>query len=133
LRRCAKCGEQKDREEFGRVSERSDGLNIYCKTCVRAKVAKYRANLRAMHRPVNQPKYAPRKANAIARIRRFGAAAQRVYEAIKGGAVTQREIARITKLSRDEVADAIAELLLWKKAIGTKLEGEARRYFIKAA
>jgi len=134
MKRCANCEEKKDREEFGKDSLRADGLNIYCKICTREKTAQHRANLKAMGRPLNgPPAVAGRKSNAIARVRRFGPQAQKVYEAIRAGARTHREIAMMTKLASDDVGEAIADLLLWQKAIGTKLEGEARRYFIRAA
>ena len=56
---------------------------------------------------------------------------ERVREAIRNGARTQKEIVQETKLGKDEVGDAIASLLLWTKEIETKSDGENRYYFIR--
>ena len=56
--------------------------------------------------------------------------AERVREAIKNGAKTQTEIARGTKLGKDEIGDALANLLLWTKEIRTEVIDNERRYFI---
>jgi 5-methylcytosine-specific restriction endonuclease McrA len=43
LKRCPKCGETQATAEFGRDKNRPDGLNCWCKRCVRASAAQYRA------------------------------------------------------------------------------------------
>ena len=55
---------------------------------------------------------------------------ERVREAIKKGARTQKEIAQETRLGKDEIGDAIANLLLWTREIRTETIGNTRRYFI---
>lgn len=54
----------------------------------------------------------------------------RVREAIKKGARTQREIAQETRLGKDEIGDAIANLLLWTREIKTQTVDNTRLYFI---
>ena len=55
---------------------------------------------------------------------------ERVREAIKKGARTQREIAQETRLGKDEIGDAIANLLLWTREIRTQTVDNTRLYFI---
>lgn len=56
--------------------------------------------------------------------------AERVREAIRKGARTQREIAQETRLGKDEIGDAIANLLLWTREIKTQVVDNMRVYFI---
>jgi len=56
--------------------------------------------------------------------------ADRVREAIRCGAHTQREIAVVTKLPKDEVCDALANLLLWTREIRTQIVRHQRMYFV---
>ena len=56
--------------------------------------------------------------------------ADRVREAIRCGAHTQKEIAQVTKLPKDEVCDALANLLLWTREIRTQIVRHQRLYFI---
>ena len=55
--------------------------------------------------------------------------ADRVREAIRCGARTQKEIAQTTKLPKDEVCDALANLLLWTREIRTDVINHTRMYF----
>lgn len=55
---------------------------------------------------------------------------ERVREAIKKGARTQKEIAQETRLGKDEIGDAIANLLLWTREIKTRVVDNMRVYFI---
>ena len=54
-------------------------------------------------------------------------------EAIRCGAHTQKEIAQVTKLPKDEVCDALANLLLWTREIRTQVVSHTRRYFVNDA
>ena len=49
-------------------------------------------------------------------------------EAIRCGAHTQKEIARVTKLPKDEIGDALANLLLWSREIRTDVVDHTRMY-----
>ena len=59
--------------------------------------------------------------------------ADRVREAIRCGARTQKEIAHVTKLPKDEVCDALANLLLWTREIRTQIVNHQRMYFVNEA
>jgi hypothetical protein len=59
--------------------------------------------------------------------------ADRVREAIRCGARTQKEIAQVTKLPKDEVCDALANLLLWTREIRTQVVSHTRMYFVNEA
>ena len=56
--------------------------------------------------------------------------ADRVREAIRCGARTQKEIAHVTRLPKDEVCDALANLLLWTREIRTQVVNHTRMYFV---
>lgn len=55
---------------------------------------------------------------------------ERVRDAIRRGSRTQREIAQETKLGKDEIGDALANLLLWTHEIRTQVVDNTRMYFI---
>jgi hypothetical protein len=55
---------------------------------------------------------------------------ERVREAIRRNARTQKEIAQETKLGKDEIGDALANLLLWTREIRTEVIDNNRMYFI---
>jgi hypothetical protein len=54
----------------------------------------------------------------------------RVRDAIRRGARTQKEIAQDTKMGKDEIGDALANLLLWTREIRTGVVDNTRVYFI---
>ncbi|MCA1577847.1 MAG: hypothetical protein LC794_10865 [Acidobacteria bacterium] len=58
---------------------------------------------------------------------------ERVRDAIRKGSRTQREIAQETKLGKDEIGDALANLLLWTHEIRTQVAGNTRLYFLNEA
>jgi hypothetical protein len=58
---------------------------------------------------------------------------ERVREAIKKNARTQKEIAQETKLGKDEIGDALANLLLWTHEIRTEVINNTRMYFINGS
>jgi hypothetical protein len=71
--------------------------------------------------------FSPRR---IARMLRKLSPADRVREAIRCGARTQKEIAQVTRLPKDEVCDALANLLLWTREIRTQVVSHTRMYFV---
>ncbi len=144
LKRCPKCEESLPLSEFGVCRARKDGLNLYCKRCIRAKIAESRQALREYkksrikHGATVTPDvsrvsidaktgFSPRR---IARMLRKLSPADRVREAIRCGARTQKEIAQVTRLPKDEVCDALANLLLWTREIRTQVIGHTRMYFV---
>jgi hypothetical protein len=126
---------------------RKDGFNLYCKRCIRQKIAQSRQalreykNARIKHGATVTPErsrvaidaksgFSPRR---IARMLRKLSPADRVREAIRCGAETQTEIAQVTRLPKDEVCDALANLLLWTREIRTQVINHTRRYFVNEA
>lgn len=143
LKRCPRCEESLPLSEFGVCRARKDGLNLYCKRCIRQKIALSRQALREYRNARSKlgaslgsghPRltietklgFSPRR---IARMLRKLSPADRVREAIRCGAETQTEIAQATKLPKDEVCDALANLLLWTREIRTQVINHTRRYF----
>ena len=144
LKRCPRCEESLPLSEFGVCRARKDGLNLYCKRCIRQKIALSRQALReyksarskhgvtaasSRSRVTIQAKlgFSPRR---IARMLRKLSPADRVREAIRCGARTQKAIAQTTKLPKDEVCDALANLLLWTREIRTEVINHTRMYFV---
>lgn len=147
LKRCPRCEESLRLSEFGVCRARKDGLNLYCKRCIRQKIAQSRQalreykNARIKHGSTSVPErsrltidtksgFSPRR---IARMLRKLSPADRVREAIRCGARTQKEIAQVTKLPKDEVCDALANLLLWTHEIRTQVISHTRMYFVNDA
>lgn len=144
LKRCPRCEETLPISEFGVCRARKDGLNLYCKRCIRQKIAQSRQALREYKQA--RSKHAPGEPSRrqtmavggkvalsparIARILRKLSPADRVREAIRCGAHTQKEIAQVTKLPKDEIGDALANLLLWTREIRTEIVNHSRLYLL---
>lgn len=145
LKRCPRCEESLPLSEFGVCRARKDGLNLYCKRCIRQKIALSRQALREYKSARSKHGVAPAKSRVtldaksgfsprrIARMLRKLSPADRVREAIRCGARTQKEIAHVTKLPKDEVCDALANLLLWTREIRTQIINHQRMYFVNEA
>jgi hypothetical protein len=141
---CPICCEELRSSDFGVCRARKDGRNLYCKSCIRKKVTDSRRALKeyrsARKRYVSQP--LSEDAGALSsdgessssanypRILSKLSPVERVREAIKKGARTQREIAQETRLSKDEIGEALANLLLWTREIKTQVVENIRVYFI---
>jgi hypothetical protein len=141
LKRCPRCEESLPVSEFGVCRARKDGLNLYCKRCIRQKIALSRKALKE-YRTVRskhvtdadklklalggKPGLSRRR---VSQILRKLSPADRVREAIRCGARTQNEIAHVTRLPKDEVCDALANLLLWTREIRTQIVNHQRMYF----
>lgn len=146
LKKCPRCEESLPLSEFGVCRARKDGLNLYCKRCIRQKIALSRQALREYKKArvkhggssndrsrltINSKSvFSSRR---IARMLRKLSPADRVREAIRCGAHTQKEIAQVTKLPKDEVCDALANLLLWTREIRTQIVKHQRMYFVNEA
>ena len=129
--------------EFGVCRARKDGHNLYCKTCIRKKVTESRRVLKeyksARKRCVAQSEMELASFSATdndspgpvscPRLSKLSPV-ERVREAIRKGARTQKEIAQETKLGKDEIGDALATLLLWTREIKTTIVDNTRMYFI---
>src|SRR5260370_9387914 len=133
LKRCPRCEDSLPLSEFGVCRARKDGLNLYCKRCIRQKIALSRQALREYRNARSKlgassvsgrPRltieaklgFSPRR---IARMLRKLSPADRVREAIRCGARTRYELSQATKLPKDEVCDALANLLFWTRVMRT--------------
>ena len=143
LKRCSRCEESLPLSEFGRNAANDtrgarDGKNILCKLCVRQKMSISRRALREYNtsrkRAGLTPRYVddvkPMTPRRIAIMLRTLSPIDRVREAIRSGAHTQKEITCVTKLSMDEVCEALAQTLLWTREIRTQIINHKRMYFV---
>jgi hypothetical protein len=143
---CPICSQQLPLSEFGVCRARKDGRNLYCKSCIRKKVTDSRRALKEYRSARKRYGSQPLLDSADALLNESGNAStmfprvlsklspiERVREAIKKGARTQKEIAQETHLGKDEIGDAIANLLLWTREIRTQTVGNTRLYFISEA
>lgn len=107
-----------------------DSLSPYCKKCIREKVAttrkiarEYKEAQRKLMKAIGQGLVEPlNKA-------KHQTPSEKVLGAIRRYARTQAEIAIETKLSADEIGDALADLLLRTGEIRTQTIGGRRMYF----
>jgi hypothetical protein len=137
---CPICSKDLPLAEFGVCRARKDGRNLYCKSCIRKKVTDSRRALKeyrsARKRYVSHPlSESGGMASAdgdspanYARVLSKLSPVERVREAIRKGARTQREIAQETRLGKDEIGDALANLLLWTREIKTRIVNNTRLY-----
>lgn len=139
LRFCPMCDGLRPINDFGIVNSRPDGRNRYCRPHARTKAAAYRTGLKGYlnSRPQQQdlqpgpvatprvtPDPKPRKTIPVSVL------SFRVLAALRNGARTQLEIQQKTKLGRDNIGLAIADLLITRRLIGTRsIGGDLRIYF----
>lgn len=141
LKHCPICSQDLPIAEFGICRARKDGRNLYCKSCIRQKVTQSRRALKeyksARKRYISQQiemtdmmagdsasaHYPSKSVSKLSPV-------ERVRDAIRKGSRTQREIAQETKLGKDEIGDALANLLLWTHEIRTQVVGNTRLYFL---
>ena len=144
LKHCPICSQDLLLAEFGICRARKDGRNLYCKSCIRQKVTQSRRALKeyksARKRYISQQiemtelisadtGSATYPAKSISKL----SPVERVRDAIRKGSRTQREIAQETKLGKDEIGDALANLLLWTHEIRTQVVDNTRLYFLNDA
>jgi hypothetical protein len=144
LKHCPICSQDLPIAEFGICRARKDGRNLYCKSCIRQKVTQSRRALKEYKSA--RKRYITQQIEMTDLIVGDSAAAhypsksvsklspvERVRDAIRKGSRTQREIAQETKLGKDEIGDALANLLLWTHEIRTQVAGNTRLYFLNEA
>jgi hypothetical protein len=142
LKNCPICTKELSISEFGICRARKDGRNLYCKSCIRQKVTQSRRALKEYK--TARKKYISHQvevaellssdsssnghyhAKAMSKL----SPVERVRDAIRRGLRTQREIAQETKLGKDEIGDALANLLLWTHEIRTQVVDNTRLYFL---
>ena len=138
---CPICSQQLPLSEFGVCRARKDGRNLYCKSCIRKKVTESRRALKeyrsarkryVSHSPTETSTLDLDSPSPVSYTRLLSklSPVERVREAIRKGAQTQKEIAQETRLGKDEIGDAIANLLLWTREIKTQIVDNNRLYFI---
>lgn len=141
---CPICCQTLPLSEFGICRARKDGRNLYCRSCIRKKVTDSRQALRAYK--TARKRYVTQQASetndlglsdeshtsahCFTRVTNKLSPIERVREAIKKNARTQKEIAQETKLGKDEIGDALANLLLWTREIRTEVVDNTRMYFL---
>src|SRR5215204_4765174 len=137
---CPICTKELPISEFGICRARKDGRNLYCKSCIRQKVTQSRRALKEYK--TARKKYISQQveiaellsgdpsghypAKALSKL----SPVERVRDAIRRGSRTQREIAQETKLGKDEIGDALANLLLWTHEIRTQVVDNTRHYYL---
>src|ERR1041385_6218273 len=141
LKHCPICSQELPISEFGICRARKDGRNLYCKSCIRQKVTQSRRALKeyksARKKYISQQveiellsadgsSHGQYPAKAVSKL----SPVERVRDAIRRGSRTQREIAQETKLGKDEIGDALANLLLWTHEIRTQVVDNTRLYFL---
>src|SRR5262245_8631406 len=142
FKNCPICTKELPISEFGICRARKDGRNLYCKSCIRQKVTQSRRALKeyktARKKYISQQvdiaellssdvsgngHYHAKQMSKLSPV-------ERVRDAIRRGSRTQREIAQETKLGKDEIGDALANLLLWTHEVRTEVVDNNRQYFI---
>jgi hypothetical protein len=144
VKHCPICSKDLPLSEFGICRARKDGRNLYCKSCIRHKVTQSRRALKEyktarkkyisqqveiaelLCEPTASGLYPTKAMSKLSPI-------ERVRDAIRRGSRTQREIAQETKLGKDEIGDALANLLLWTHEIRTEVVDNTRLYFLNDA
>ncbi len=140
---CPICSQDLPISEFGVCRARKDGRNLYCKSCIRKKVTDSRRALKEYRSA--RKRYVSSAVTDQAALSVFETGVpspasysrllkltpvERVREAIRKGARTQKQIAQETRLSKDEIGEAIANLLLWTREIKTQIIDNNRHYFL---
>jgi len=144
VKHCPICSQDLPISEFGICRARKDGRNLYCKSCIRHKVTQSRRALKeyktARKKYISQQVEIAELLAADSSSVQYPAKAmsklspvERVRDAIRRGSRTQREIAQETKLGKDEIGDALANLLLWTHEIRTQVVDNTRLYFLNDA
>jgi len=145
VKHCPICSHDLPITEFGICRARKDGRNLYCKSCIRQKVTQSRRALKeyksARKKYISQQVEITELLNGdqsggahyTAKSLSKLSPVERVRDAIRRGSRTQREIAQETKLGKDEIGDALANLLLWTHEIRTQVVDNTRLYFLNDA
>lgn len=142
VKHCPICSNDLPISEFGICRARKDGRNLYCKSCIRKKVTQSRRALKEYKSA--RKKYISQQVDIAELLSSDSSGAvqypakamsklspvERVRDAIRRGSRTQREIAQETKLGKDEIGDALANLLLWTHEIRTQVVDNTRLYFL---
>lgn len=132
LVRCPLCDRDLPESAFGICRSRRLGRNLYDKACIRKKVTDSRRALKEFkrrRREILEAQSEPLFAELPPVLVRKLSPVERVVEAITNGAKTQTEIRSASRLSDDEVGDALADLFSTRE-LRTEMAGDDRVYFL---
>jgi hypothetical protein len=140
IKQCPICTLDLPLSEYGICRARKDGRNLYCKSCIRKKVSEsrkaFKAYKSARHQYVLEKMdsdpddaFVPRRQGVMRQVSKL-TPIERVREAIRQGARSQKLIAQATKLGKDEIGEALAHLLLWSHEVRTGVVDNNRVYLI---
>ena len=127
IKHCPICNLDLPISEFGICRARRDGRNLYCKSCIRQKVGASRKALK--EHKATRKRLLELQPETLTNPFKL-APVDRVRVAIENGSRTQAEIQRETKLHKDEIGDALANLLLWTHEIKTGIVDGRRVYLL---
>jgi hypothetical protein len=147
-KQCPRCERNLTTSDFGVCRARKDGLNLYCKRCIREKTtaqrvamcewrAKQAAKLkerREQAQPEKRPQPAPRLARSPMPLTM--APADRVVASLQQyGPLRFRELRSCARVSDDELSDLLPSLMLWEadptKKVHSKNGTGPRVYFLE--
>lgn len=108
---CERLGERLNSDQFYARSKSDDGLDLYCIKCRTRRVhesrRRSREHYKRKHPVVKKQKPAVKNTFAFSL----------VYDAIKSGSKTREQIQRVTKLSFDEIGEALLELVFEARGV----------------
>lgn len=152
LKRCPRCEGSYPLSEFGICRARKDGLNLYCKPCIRQKINAGRQDLREMRdarrtaiktehsqrQPVTPDRSRlrdrPKSSSGPHRISLKFSPGRRVIEALKWGPLQFNALAYAARMSRADLSDVLPTVMLWpaekSEKVHSKNDTGPRVYFL---
>jgi hypothetical protein len=133
LKHCPRCDRWLDpKRDFGICRSRKDGLNCYCRRCIREKIKASRARLREYNarRPKRAP--APAASHAYYRLIRKLPPTDRIVFSLKHhGPQRYESLMHTTQLLKDELGDALSRVLGRGLPVGSRNGTGPRKYFLQ--
>lgn len=111
MKRCPRCEQDLEISEFGICRDRKDGLNLYCRRCIREKIAIQRAAVKEYKATLKRRHIQRKPCDPARPIWRLKIAdAEKVKLAFARGITDRSELRRATRLYWDDLTDIIADL-----------------------
>lgn len=141
LKHCPRCEEDLSPSEFGVCRARKDGLNLYCKFCIREKGTKQREarrfRIKSQPKPVRlrEPAVAlpPHAATLGKQMIKLGATDRVILALRQLGPQQYKSLARACRLRPDELGEALSSVLGAGLPVGSRNGSGPRTYFLKSA
>jgi hypothetical protein len=140
LKHCPRCEETLPLSEFGVCRSRKDGLNLYCKRCIRQKIADARTQLKDYKR--KDPNHGNRNLHVIAltpqgrlnlrRLRKLSHADRVLRSLGIVGTQSFKELRYSCSLTEEQLSEALAHVVGFGLPVGTRNGTDPRVYFLKA-